>query len=305
VKRLLFLVVTLAAIGELLPAQETAAPPRKRWFEYLHGLSISAETGSHEYPLENWYPGGYIEGYSVRSFYLKPELSYSRAIKEFSFTLLTDLVMDMGAPDPGPGAQALNAKNADRRDWYTVHIEEDFHYMVNHLLGGVKFPGDVEVFLTHENYIYAAPEFPGGKIADGNIEFGLFGFTMDTRAGSFTGKLGLPLYYLYRFDDGIGFGMNVTFGYKVFFDLGLDITSRSLFVPQAKQAETEFLLHYDWPNFSARVKCIAMGSFTSATIHPELEYHYKKLWTFTLGVEITDVGRLAAFSPSIRLRWKY
>jgi hypothetical protein len=295
------LVLIFAAAG-LLAAQEDAAP--RRWYEYFRGLSIGAETGSHEYPLDTWYPGEYIEGYSVRSFYLKPELGYSRSIKEFSFLLLADLVMDMGAPDPSPGAQALNAKDADRKDWYTVHLEQDFHYLVNNLLGGVRFPGDVEVFLKHENHIYAWPEFPGGKVADGNIEFGLFSFTMDTRAGSFTGILGLPLYYLYRFSDDIGFGMNVTFGYKTFFNLGLNITSRSLFVPAPGQAETEFYLYYYWQDFTAGAKFTAMGNFTSATIKPELSYRIK-LWTFTLGVEISELGRLAAFSPSIGITWKY
>lgn len=270
------------------------------------------EAGSHEYPLAVWYPGSYSEGYSVRSLYLMPSISYSRAIDKFSFFTGFDLTMDLGAPDPGPGVAAWNSKTADRKDWYTVHLEQRFDYVILDASAGARFPGTIAAFLKNENYIYAYPEFPevpgkrpvAGKVADGTLEAGLLSYKLDFDKGSLKSELSLPLYYLYRYSDDIGFGMNFSIAYTAPFKLGLEIISRTLFIPSVEQAETEFVVSYDWLNFTAKIDITAAGDFTTAGINPELQYHLNS-FTFTLGFEVSDLVNYPAFSPYMGLNWKY
>jgi hypothetical protein len=296
--------------------EEAAAGPKKalHWWEWFRGISLGMEAGTHEYPLETWYPDQGSDGYSVRSFYLMPYIAYERLFGDVTVGAEFDLTIDMGAPDPKIGAMALNAKDTDRKDWYTVYIEEDADWAVSNLFGKeIDFPGTLSVFLHNENNVYITPEFPEipdermkGRIADGSLEIGPGKFQMDTKAGWFLGQIGVPLYYLYRFNNDIGSGLNVTFGYKAKFNLGVEITSRSLFVPEPGQAETEFKVSYDWFDFSAILDIIAYGPFEKALINPELGYHLKG-FTFTVGAEIRDVGigTYPALAAYLGLNWKY
>jgi hypothetical protein len=293
-----------------------AAKPKKplHWWEWFRGISFGIETGTHEYPLEAWYPNQSTEGYSVRSFYLIPHIAYERLFGDVTLGTEFKAAIDMGAPDPKTGANALNAKDADRKNWYTVYMEEDVDWAISNLFGKeINFPGTLSVFLHNENNVYIAPEFPEipdermkGRIVDGSMETGLGKFYMDSDAGWFLGKIGIPVYYLYRFNNHIGSGLNIGFGYKTKFKLGFELTSRSFFVPELKQAETEFKISYDWLDFSAVLDIVAYGPFESALINPELGYHLKGS-TFSLGAKISDIGigTYPALSAYLGLNWKY
>jgi hypothetical protein len=281
----------------------------EHWWEYFRGFSLDLEVGVHEYPLAQWYPGGYIEGYSIRSSYLLPGINYARVVKDVRLELDVDAVLDFGAPDPGPGALALSASSADRQDWYTIHIEEKIDWALSRLFNRPNFPGTFSLFLDQENYIYVQPDFPGGRVVEGSVEFGIGAYENNFKFGRFRSALGLPLTYLYRFSDDVGFGLNVTVGYKYTFTgagmgLGLDVISRIIFIPRAGYEETEFIFYYDWKDFSLVVDIIAEGAFESALIKPELRYRMGSL-TYKLGADISGLGAYPAFSPYLGLEWNY
>jgi hypothetical protein len=301
-KRLISLLLILGGMGMSLGAQEKP----KHWWEYFHGISLGMEAGAHEYPLELWYPDQYIEGYSIRSLYLKPSVSYGRFIQDYHFDLTMELTIDKDAPNPNPGASAFSAETSDRELWLTVYLEEKMDYPISRLFTAVNFPGTLAVFLNNENYIYAMPDFPGGKIVEGNMEFGPAAYDNHFKFGWFQAKLGLPLFYVNRFDNDLGFGMNVTLAYKdpIGLGLGVEFAFRSLFVPEPAYSETEFILTYKWKDFLAELDITAEGSFKSASITPKVSY-YLKSFTFTLGAEITGIGNISAFSPCLGINWSY
>jgi hypothetical protein len=290
-------------------ADKPAYAPAKHWWEHLRGLSLDLEAGAHEYPLAQWYPDGYIDGYSTRSFYLLPGISYARVVKDVRLELDVDAALDFGAPDPSPGAMALSALSADRKDWYTIHIEEKVDWALSHLFNNPDFPGTFSLFLDQENDIYLQPDFPGGRKVDGSVEFGIGAYENNFKFGYFHSALGLPLTYLYQFGDDLGFGLNVTVGYKYTFAgfgmaLGLDVISRTLFIPEARQGETEFILYYDWKDFSLVLDVIAEGAFETAFINPEMRYH-KGSVTYKIGVTVSGLGSYTAFAPYLGMEWKY
>lgn len=282
----------------------------EHWWEYFHGFSLDVEAGAHEYPLAQWYPGGYVEGYSIRSFYLLlPGINYARTVKDVRLELDVDAVLDSGAPDPAPGAMALSAGSADRQDWYTIHIEEKIDWALSHLFNTSNFPGTFSLFLDQENYIYVHPDFPGGRKVEGSVEFGIGAYENNFKFGYFRSALGLPLTYLYRFGNDLGFGLNVTVGYRYTFNsigvsLGLDLISRALFVPEPGYGETEFILYYSWKDFSLVLDIIAEGAFESALINPELRYR-RGGFTYKLGADISGLGAYPAFSPYLGFEWNY
>jgi hypothetical protein len=317
----------LIGLGVFLAAQETNAETvgtdpgselMAHWYDVFHGISIGMEAGTHEFPLEVWYPGQEeSDGYSVRSFYLMPNLFYERVIEDFHFSVEFDVIMDLGAPSPEEGAIALNSKDASRKDWYTIYHEEKMDYPISHLFGEVNFPGTLSVFLNHENYIYAYPEFPAvkgirdekGKVADGLIEIGPAAYDASfSNFGRLVAKLGLPITYLDRFSDDFGFGLNFTIGYYDIWgvNIGTELITRIAFLPDLEYVETEFDIFYSWHNFTAEVDIIASGAFETALIKPELKYNLSA-FTFTLGVEIGEIGKIkeTTFSPYIGINWSY
>jgi hypothetical protein len=310
---LFLLACVFAGTGAFAQEWEWANPPASEkpghWWEYLRGFSLDIEAGAHEYPLAQWYPGGYVEGYSIRSFYLVPGINYARVVKDVRLELDVDAALDFGAPDPAPGALAFSARSADRQDWYTIHVEEKIDWALSNLFGNSDFPGTLSLFLDQENYIYAHPDFPGGRKAEGSVEFGIGAYENNFKFGYFRTALGLPLTYLYRFSDDVGFGLNVTAGYRYTFtsvgvSLGLDVVSRTIFIPSAGQGETEFILYYGWKDFSLVLDIIAEGAFESARINPELRYRIGSV-TYKLGADIPGLGAHPAFSPYLGFEWNY
>ncbi|MDR1899866.1 MAG: hypothetical protein LBQ55_07665 [Treponema sp.] len=313
-KRILVLLFILFETGVLLAAQEAgtagqdAAANKKpaHWWEYLHGIDVGMEAGVHEFPLAVWYPGRYTEGYSIRSLYLMPNISYGRSIQDFHFDVNMELTIDAKGPDPSPGAVSMGGESTDRKTWVTIYLEEKMDYPISHLFPTENFPGTLSVFLNNENYIYATPDFPGGKTGEGFLELGPAAYNNDFNFGWFMAKMGLPLYYLDRYRDEFGMGLNLTVGYKDPLSLGLgaEITTRIGFVPSPDYLETEFHVTYDWKDFSAELEIIAEGAFKSAALTPEIRYRLKS-FIFSLGVEISGVGKYAAFSPRLGMNWKY
>ncbi|MDR0403921.1 MAG: hypothetical protein LBH35_10075 [Treponema sp.] len=292
---------------EVLPA----AGPAKKWYENLRGISVGLEAGAHEYPLDEWYPGQSTEGYSIRSFYIKPDIAYQRNIQDFSINAGLDVTIDFGAPDPGPGAQALNAKSADRQNWYTIHMEEKLEYPFSVLFADkVNFPGVLSAFLTNNNHFYAAPQFPAlprrpaGNVADGLAELGA-GYSHDFAAGRFYGRLGTSFRYANRFSGEIGLGSSFTVGFDVSrIKLGVETVSRVDYLPSAQYRETELTLTYDWMDFSAELEIVAAGAFESVSLNPELRCRFAA-FTFRIGAEITNLGKAAAYAPYLGLVWSY
>jgi hypothetical protein len=290
-------------------ADKPAYRPAEHWWEYFRGFSLELEAGAHEYPLAHWYPDGYIDGYSIRSFYLLPGISYAKVVKDVRLELDVVGVLDFGAPDPAPGAMALSALSADRKDWYTIHIEGKIDWALSHLFNKPDFPGTFSLFLDQENFIYLQPDLPGGRIVDGSVEFGIGAYENNFKFGYFRSALGLPFTYLYRFNNDMGFGLNVTVGYKYTFAgvgmaLGLDVISRTLFIPQVRQEETEFILYYDWKDFSLVLDVIAEGAFETASIKPELRYREGSV-TYKIGATVSGLGYYTAFAPYLGMELKY
>jgi hypothetical protein len=170
----------------------------------------------------------------------------------------------------------------------------------------VNFPGVLSIFLNNENYIYAIPDFPGGKMVEGVMEFGPASYSNTFKFGWFLARLGLPLFYVNRYDDDVGFGMNVTLGYKdpIGLGLGIEFAARSVFIPSPRYSETEFIITYAWQDFLAELDIIAEGAFESAIINPKVHYRINS-FTFTIGAEITGAGKVSAFSPCLGFNWSY
>jgi hypothetical protein len=165
------------------------------------------------------------------------------------------------------------------------------------------------MFLDQENYIYIHPDFPGTRMVEGSVEFGPAAYEGSFNFGYLRTALGLPLTYLYRSGNDVGFGMNITAGYKytwaaIGVGLGLDIISRTLFVPSPRYGETEFILYYDWKDFSLVLDITAYGAFESALINPELRYRLGS-FIYKLGADISGLGTYPAFSPYLGFEWSY
>lgn len=308
---------TPGAAGEETEAGKTAgwghSPWRPAgWRGWLRGLSLGIEAGSREFPLKLWYPAGNGDGYSIRSLYFMPNMIYRQRINDFTVFAELDVITDTGAPDPAPGANAPNAKSADRKNWYTIYMEEEVDYRFSSFFAErINFPGSISAFLNMQNHIYAFPDFPAvtgirpveGKKADGRLEPG-FDYFQDFSFGRIHGRLGLPVSYLNRYSGRTGFGMSVTAGYRDGFGIGLsgEITSTTAFLPDAAQSETEFAVMYTWGDFSAELDITALGAFKSAVINPEVRYRYRRI-VFTVGLEMSELGRAPAFSPYMGLNW--
>lgn len=299
--------------AEVPSPAEAAVPagPAKKWYENLRGISVNLEAGAHEYPLEEWYPEQSTEGYSIRSFYVKPGLAYQRNIQDFSLNAALDLTIDFGAPDPGPDAQAPNAKSADRKDWYTIYLEEKLEYPFSVLFAGkVNFPGTLSAFLNNYNHFYVSPEFPAlprrpaGNIADGLAEPGI-GYGYDFAAGKLYGKVGVPFRYADRFNSEMGLGNSFTVGFDASaIRLGVEAAARLDYLPSVHYRETELTVTYDWMDFSAELEVVAAGAFESVSLNPELRYRFSAL-TFKIGAEITNLRKAAAYAPYLGLAWSY
>jgi hypothetical protein len=287
----------------------------KTWKEWMKGLTLDIEAGSHEYPLEIWYPGRYAqgEGYSIRSFYFKPRLAYGKTIADITGILNLEFTADLGAPDPRPGLWGRSAKEAARKPWFTLLVEQDFDYPVSHLFDTkVNFPGLLSAFLHHENNFYIAPEFPEnpptapmeGKKMDGILEPGAAysydGFSL----GELRAALGFPLYYLNRYSEKLGFGMNFSLGYTDGYGIGIkaDLGSKLVFIPSFEYKETELILSYSWLDFSVILDLAAQGTFKTFSINPEFQYRFSK-FAFRLGCDVTGIGDYAAFSPYLGINW--
>jgi hypothetical protein len=282
------------------------------WREWLRGLSLGIEAGSREFPLKLWYPAGNSDGYSIRSLYLMPNAAYRQRINDFTVFAELEVTTDIGAPDPGPEASALDAKSADRKNWYTIYMEEEVDYRFSSFFAErINFPGSISAFVNMRNHIYAFPDFPAvsgirpveGKKADGRLEPG-FDYFQDFNFGRIHGRLGLPVSWLNRYNDDLGFGMTVTAGYRDGFGIGLsgEITSTTAFLPDVTQSETGFTVMYTWGDFSAELEITALGPFESAVINPEVQYRYRRI-VFKIGLEISEPGRATAFSPYMGLNW--
>ncbi|MDR2768860.1 MAG: hypothetical protein LBB82_11110 [Treponema sp.] len=298
------------------PGEETAearpAVKKNAFLEGIKGLSLGIDAGTHEYPLEVWYTNRYLDGYSIRSFFLKPYILYNRTIDDFEIYAEADFAIDMAAADPSPAALALNGKDADRRTWFSIYLEEGLTYR----LPIERIPGTLFTYINHRDNIYAAPQFPeetGALIEDrrletylGRFEWGA-GYRQDfEKAGSFNWELGLPLSYLDRARGGIGFGVDVRMGYKDGYNLGLGggIAIKLAFVPKARYAATEFYITYDWFNFQAELVITAFGGFERMAIRPLVVYRFKNI-NLKLGVDLTGLGAYPAFSPYLGFQWNF
>jgi hypothetical protein len=308
-KRFAVLLIILAGAGMFLAAQEGEAPASQRpehWWEYLHGLSLGVDAGTHEFPLEQWYPGRYVEGYSIRSFYVMPNISYGRTIRDFHFDAKMEVTVDNKAPDPAPGSWALSAETAGRKSWVTIFLEEKMDYPISPLFGVSGFPGTLSVFMNLENYVYVMPDFPGGKKGTGTLEIGPAAYDNTFSFGWVQAKLGLPLYYLDRYSDEFGMGMNLNLAYRDPIGLGLkgEVDMRIGFLPDPGYLETEFIVTYDWKDFSVELDIIAEGPFESAIVKPEARYRLGS-FIFKLGLELSGLGKAEAFAPYLGFNWNY
>ncbi|MDR1618876.1 MAG: hypothetical protein LBS06_07515 [Treponema sp.] len=307
-KRFTVLLIILAGAGMSLAAQEGDPAPRKpeHWWEYLHGLSLGVNAGTHEFPLEQWYPGRYIEGYSIRSLYFMPNISYGRTIKNFHFDAKMEVTVDNKAPNPAPGSWALSAETADRKPWVTIYLEEKMDYPISPLFGAPGFPGTLSVFMNLENYIYVMPDFPGGRKGTGTLEIGPAAYDNTFSFGWFRAELGLPFYYLDRYSDDFGMGMNLNLGYRDPIGLGLkgEVDLRIGLLPDPRYLETEFIVTYEWKDFSVELDIVAEGAFESAIIKPEARYRLGS-FIFKLGLELSGLGKMEAFAPYLGLNWNY
>jgi hypothetical protein len=330
------LMIFLVAAGLNLFAQEAPSeevpPPEpgaltgtwrdsvpKTWKEWVKGLTLELEAGSHEYPLDIWYPDQYEEGYSIRSFYLKPRISYGKTIADITGLLNLEFTADLQAPDPVPGAAAINAREADRKPWFTLLVEQDFDYPLSHLFDTkVNFPGLLGAFLHHENTFYIAPEFPEApprqpekaKKLEGTLEPGFFYSYGDFPIGELRTRLGLPLHYINRLSDKLGFGMNFSAGYTDGYGIGIsvDVVTKMLFIPQVEYKETELVISYTWADFSVVLDTVAYGVFETFLINPEMQYRIRYNlceFVFYLGFEISDIGNYTAFSPYLGMNWSW
>jgi hypothetical protein len=298
-----------------LPGGREARPKRdwKAWREkWLPGLVLGLEGGSHEYPLEVWYPGQGVDGYSIRSPYLKPAVYYDKIIRDFTLSLELNAVIDLGAPDPAPGARALNAKSADRANWYTIYAEEEFAYAFSSLFSpDLGFPGVLSVYLYHRNYFYVFPEFPGfsgqgaWNKASGVIEPG-FSYSRKADFGNLEFKLGLPVAYADRYMNDTGLGLEFTAGYRDIYHsgFGFELSAKIAFLPSAEYAGTDLSLGYDWEDFSAELEISAAGAFETIKIKPSAVYRFYN-FTFTAGMEISEIRNYPAFSPYMGFTWAY
>jgi hypothetical protein len=179
-------------------------------------------------------------------------------------------------------------------------------YPISHLFNAPGFPGTLSVFMNLENYIYATPDFPGAKKGMGTLEIGPAAYDNTFNFGWFQAKLGLPLYYLDRYSDEFGLGMNVTLGYGAPAGIGLkaQVDTRIGFLPDPQYLETEFTVTYDWQDFSVELDIIVEGAFESAVIKPEARYRLGS-FTFKLGLELSGLGKTEAFAPYLGLNWNY
>jgi hypothetical protein len=305
---LYFLVSQETPENEVPAGRETAESAPKKWYEHFEGITVSLEAGSHEYPLSEWYPGQSTEGYSVRSFYVKPGAAYKRAIKDFNIQAELDLTVDMGAPDPKIGAAAVNAKTADRQNWFTFHLEEEVDYPVSALFEGkFNFPGSLSVYMNNCNYFYVLPAFPGANsMADGVLEPGVLYSYDKFRIGKLYGKMGVPVRYVNRMTDGIGLGHTFTAGYKDGYglNLGVELMAEWSYLPSVSYDKTGLTVMYGWNDLSAELEVVSYGAFTSVSINPEFVYHFSA-FNFNLGIEVTNIGKAVSFSPHLGLSWSY
>jgi hypothetical protein len=315
VKRIILPVCIVFCLGIAAFAQET--PPddgAKEPFNFkdlLPGLSLGVEFGAHEYPLEVWYPGQSKEGYSIRSLYITPNVVYNHPVEQFDFSFELDTTGDINAPDPSPGAKALNAKDADRKHWLSVYFEQGIAYRFP-----LDIPGTISVFLKNQNHFYLFPDFPvspgvrttTGKKADGVVKPG-FAFSQEFPIGVVYTSISLPVAYLSRYSNDVGFGMEFMAGYKKELPgmtIGFDVTPKISFLPEVKYAATEFVLSYSWLDFSLELDITAHEAFKPITITPELQYVcFDGRWTYTLGCEIDAIREKRTFSPYIGFSYNF
>jgi hypothetical protein len=86
--------------------------------------------------------------------------------------------------------------------------------------------------------------------------------------------------------------------------LGAQVDTRIGFLPDPRYLETEFIVSYDWKDFSVELDIIAEGAFESAVIKPEAQYRLGS-FTFKLGLELSGLGKAEAFAPYLGLNWNY
>jgi hypothetical protein len=300
------------AASEADPAEEEGEAKEPFHFkDLLPGLILGVEIGTHEHPLTVWYPGQSEEGYSIRSFYFMPNAVYKRSVQQFDFAFELDVTGDLDAPDPDPGAIALNAKDADRTHWFSGYFEQEVAYRFP-----LDIPGTVSMFLHNQNNFYITPDFPAipgvrdmaGKKADGIFKPGL-AFHQEFPIGVIYTKLTLPLTYLNRYNNDIGFGMDFMAGYKKNLHgmiLGFALTPKLAFLPKLKYAETEFAASYTWHDFSLKFTVIVYEAFKSLTITPELKYVcFDGRWTYTLGFEFAGIREARTFSPYMGFAYNF
>ncbi|MDR1287323.1 MAG: hypothetical protein LBK08_06915 [Treponema sp.] len=318
-KRIICTMLALLCLGAAVFAQaETAgageAGQKKKpaFLQAIQGLSLGVDFGAHEYPLAVWYPGRYRDGYSIRSLFLKPYMTYERTIGDFDINAELDFSVDLKAADPSPFARAENAKDADRRTWLSIYMEEGVAYR----LPLAAVPGTLWTYVNHRDNLYIAPDFPGESgalIVDsrlgeytGRFQWGA-GYRQDFgKPGVFGLQLALPVSYLGRADSGMGLGMEMRVGYNDGFGLGLggEAAFRIDFVPGVRYAVTEFAVKYGWNNFAAELDIMVYGTFTHAAIMPVIKYRFKSC-AFKLGVELANVGREASLSPYMGFSWNF
>jgi hypothetical protein len=290
----------------------TGEKKKPAFLEAVRGLSLGIDAGAHEYPLAVWYPGRYREGYSIRSFFLKPYITYGRTIGDFDIYAELDFAIDMKAADPSPLAQAESSKEADRRNWFSVYMEEGLSYR----LPLAAVPGTLWTYVNHRDNVYIIPDFPGqtgALIVDsrlgeytGRFQWGA-GYRQDFgKPGLFSWQLALPVSYLHRVRWDMGLGMEVRMGYNDGFGLGLggEAAVRIDFVPKARYAATEFAVNYSWNDLAAEVNITVYSTFTHAAITPVLRYRFKSC-VFKLGLELANVGRETSFSPCMGFSWNF
>jgi hypothetical protein len=316
INAILILYVTSALFAQNAQNSGEVAPGGATMREMLKGFSIGLELGTHEYPLAVWYPAQSEDGYSIRSVYAKPQLFWEHSIANLDIYFEANLTADLWAADPSLGAQALNAKDADRKHWFFLYFEEEFTYRLP-----LAMQGTLGIFLNHRNNVYATPAFPArgvegedayraidGKKFDGRLTAGPK-YSNNLTAGEFYTKLGVPLDYLSRFSGDLGLGLELTLGYSAGDDFALkgitfEATPKMSFMPDVKYAGTEFELTYSWNSFKAALTLDSLEAFKEITVTPKLTCSFDQ-FSYCFGVEFGNLMTNWTFSPSIGLFWRY
>jgi hypothetical protein len=213
-----------------------------------------------------------------------------------------DFTVDFNAADPSRGAKAPNAKEADRKNWFGMYMEQG----VNYRFPIQDIPCTFSMFLRNQTDFMFFPDFHGDKNwINGRLSQG-FTYTQEFVRGGLYSVLGLPLSYLSRDAEGIRFGMELIFGYHTRKEIGIGIKllSATDFVPVPIYGKTEFVFTWAWKDFEAELGITEYGPFDDLMIRPEMRYNFDG-FTFKLGVEVSRILQSTTYSPYMGLAWNF